>query len=86
MSSEKETLFCEDSAFWEIHWRGMPEFVQDRKREYAKITVRFRTAEDLQQFAQLIGQKLNRNSQCTWFPELQSGELGNSGKKYVHQP
>lgn len=71
---------------WEEEWQGMPEFVQERKREYAKIIVRFRAQRDLDEFARLIRQKLNRNSQCTWFPELKKGETGNSGKRYVNKP
>lgn len=67
------------------HWAGMPEFVQEKKQEYAKLIVRFRNEADLQEFAALIGQKLNRKSQCTWHPELKRGELGNSGKCYVDE-
>jgi len=70
---------------WEEHWQGMPEFVQDRQRPFAELTVRFRSQEDLDDFANLIGQKLNRKSQCTWHPELKRGELGNSGKCYVDE-
>jgi hypothetical protein len=53
----------------------MPEFVQEQKREYAKIVVRFRSQQDLDDFAKLIGQRLNKNSQATWHPELRPGEL-----------
>lgn len=70
---------------WTEEWQGMPEFVQEKKREYAKIIIRFRNQEDLDEFARLIGQKLNKNSQCTWHPELMPGELGNSGKRYVDE-
>lgn len=55
---------------WREEWVGMPEFVQERQREFAKITVRFRCQADLDDFAALIGQKLNARSQCTWHPEL----------------
>lgn len=75
----------ETSPDWQSEWQGMPEFIQERQREYAKIIVRFRCKEDLDDFAKLIGQRLNRNSQCTWHPELTKGELGNSGKKYVSE-
>lgn len=65
-------------------WVGMPEFVQERKREYAKIIVRFRNQEDLDKFAEIVGQKLNRKSQATWFPELRNGEIQGRGK-YVDE-
>lgn len=55
---------------WQLEWAGMPEFVQPKQTEYAKITVRFRNQQDLDDFCRTIGQKLNQNSQCTWFPEL----------------
>jgi len=58
---------------WEEHWQGMPEFVQERQQEYAKIIVRFKNEEDLQEFARLIGQRLNRKSQCTWYPNPVKG-------------
>jgi hypothetical protein len=40
---------------WEEHWQGMPEFVQVKQEPFAKITVRFRNQEDLDDFARLIG-------------------------------
>ncbi len=66
--TETDTLFDIPSD-WQEQWRGMPEFVQERQREYAKIIVRFKTKEDLEDFARLIGQRLNRKSQCTWHPD-----------------
>ena len=72
-------------ADWQEHWRDMPEFVQERQRPFAELIIRFRTQSDLDDFAQRIGQKLNRKSQCTWHPELVKGELGNSGKRYVDE-
>jgi len=71
---------------WVNEWQGMPEFVQERKREYAKLIIRFRTQEDLDAFAELIGQKLNRNSQCTWYPEFSKHESRHAGKVYVDEP
>jgi len=55
---------------WEKEWVGMPEFVQERKEEYAKIIVRFRNEEDLQEFAKLVEQNLNIKTQSIWFPKL----------------
>ncbi len=64
---------------WEEEWSEMPEFVQDRQRPYAQIIVRFSNQEDLDEFAHKIGQTLNKNSQCTWYPEL-----GPSPKRKVY--
>jgi hypothetical protein len=55
---------------WEKEWIGMPEYVQERKEEYAKIIVRFRNEEDLQEFAKLVEQNLNIKTQSIWFPKL----------------
>lgn len=68
---------------WQKEWVGMPEFVQGKQKEYAKIIVRFRNQEDLDDFCTLIGQKLNQNSQCTWHPELPA--KAKTVKRYVNE-
>jgi hypothetical protein len=78
---ESHPSLFEKKPDWESEWQGMPEFVQEKQREYAKIIVRFRNQKDLDQFANLIGQKLNSKSQCTWYPELQQNRA--TTKKYV---
>lgn len=74
--SEKER---EDS--WKGEWEGMPEFVQEKKEEYAKIIFRFNNEEDLQEFAKLIGQKLTNKTKSAWHPQLVRGV--DSNKRYV---
>jgi len=49
-------------------WVGMPEFVQEGKEPFSKITVRFETEKDLQDFAELIGQKLTSKTKSIWHP------------------
>lgn len=83
-ATTQATLF-DVPANWQEHWRDMPEFVQSQQRPYATLIVRFRNQKDLEDFAKRIDQRLNRNSQCTWHPELARGELGNSGKRYVDE-
>lgn len=46
----------------------MPEFVQNKKKEFSKIIVRFETQEDLQNFSELIGQKLTNKTKSIWHP------------------
>lgn len=72
-----------DNDWWREHWVGMPEFVQEQQREYAKLIIRFRSEEDLQDFAKIIGQKLNAKSQCTWHPELKRNTT--TTKRYVDE-
>ena len=49
-------------------WVGMPEFIQEKKEPFSKITVRFETEEDLNAFAKLIGQKLTPKTKSIWHP------------------
>jgi hypothetical protein len=49
-------------------WVDMPEFVQEKKEPFAKIIVRFETQKDLEEFAQLIGQKLTPKTKSIWHP------------------
>ena len=61
----------EDDVFEE--WKGMPEFVQDKQRPFSQIIVRFRCQEDLDDFSQLIGQKLTAKTKSIWHPRLMRG-------------
>lgn len=85
IEGDKQEALFDAPPSWQEHWQGMPEFVQEQQREYAKIVFRFRNEADLAEFAKLIGQKLNRNSQATWYPELRRGEL-QGRTKYVDEP
>lgn len=64
-------------------WVGMPEFNQPKQKEYHKIIVRFDSAEDLQEFAQMIGQKLTNKTKSIWHPQIIRGL--NSNKRYVSE-
>jgi hypothetical protein len=86
MKDDTQQALFDKGEWWDEHWQGMPEFDQPPKEPFAIIVVRFRNQEDLDDFAQKIGQKLNRNSQSTWHPELKNGELGNSlSRRYVDE-
>jgi hypothetical protein len=63
-----KTLFDDFPPDWQKHWQDMPEFVQDKKEPFAKIIIRFETEEDLNNFAQLIGQKLTKKTKSIWHP------------------
>jgi len=54
--------------FIEKEWRGMPEFVQEKKEPFSKIVVRFECQEDLDEFAELIGQNLTPKTKSIWHP------------------
>jgi putative SOS response-associated peptidase YedK len=64
----------------EEHWQDMPEFVQEKQEPYAKINFRFETKEDLEEFCELIGQKLTNKTKSAWFPFKERG--ANTRDKY----
>ena len=64
-------------------WVNMPEFIQE-KQEELKIVVRFRNEEDLAEFAELIGQKLNPKTKSIWYPY--KSHWGNTIMRWVDEP
>jgi hypothetical protein len=64
-------------------WAGMPEFVQEKQEPYCKIIVRFASEKDLQEFSELINQKLTNKTKSIWHPELIRGV--HSGKRYIEE-
>lgn len=68
-----EGLFGPDESFrpnWQ-HWDGMPEFVVEDLEPKFTVIVKFRSAEDRQAFADLIGQPIRgwRGEKAIWFPK-----------------
>ena len=53
---------------WQKEWVGMPEFTQEKIEPYSSIIIRFETKEDLENFANLIGQRLTKKTKSIWFP------------------
>jgi len=64
-------------------WVGMPEFVQEKQEPYSCIRIRFADKEDLQEFAEMIGQKLTEKTKSIWHPKLVRGI--NSNKRYASE-
>ncbi len=54
---------------WEKHWVGMPECTSGEIKPFKKIIVSFENEQDLQEFAELIGQKLTKQTKSIWFPK-----------------
>ena len=65
-------------------WQDMPEFVQDKQSPFSQIIVRFRTQEDLEEFAEMIGQKLTPKTKSIWHPVLVRGIHGK--KRWIDEP
>ena len=52
----------------ENHWIDMPEFIQEKKEPFAQIIVRFDSEKDLNEFAEMISQKLTPKTKSIWHP------------------
>jgi hypothetical protein len=68
---------------WKEEWKDMPEFIQEKKEPYSKIIIRLKTKEDLDEFAELIDQKLTDKTKSIWHPKLERGI--DSYKRYVDE-
>ena len=58
---------------WRKEWKGMPEFVQEERKPFSTIMIRFANKEDLDDFANKIGQKLTQKTKSIWHPQLVRG-------------
>jgi hypothetical protein len=52
-------------------WAGMPEFEHDGLTACQSIHVHFKTPEDVQEFANLIGQPLTDKTRSIWYPQAE---------------
>jgi hypothetical protein len=66
---------------WKEEWKDMPEFEQEDLTSYRKIIVHFRNEEDVQAFAELIGQKITPKQKALWYPYMPPRRYAN--KIYV---
>lgn len=71
--SDALTLFGSPDQFhvaWQ-HWNGMPEFHMDNLAPDSTLVVKFRTPEDREAFAKLIGRTLRKEeSRGIWYPQI----------------
>lgn len=73
------------SEDWKSEWKGMPEFVQDKQKPFAQITVRFETAEALEEFSKMINQKLTQKTKSIWHPYKSHWGGPNTDKVWVSE-
>lgn len=59
---------CHYDLWRENEWIDMPEFIQTKQEEFAKIIVRFDDEKSLNEFSKLINQKLTKKTKSIWFP------------------
>lgn len=81
-SVDGQLAFIDFDEWWKVEWVGMPEFVQDDQTAWKTVLVHFQCRDDLQDFAQLIGQPLTNETRWVWYPPQQREQL--KEKRYVH--
>jgi hypothetical protein len=81
----EETLFgLSEFTDWEKEWAGMPEFSQQDLTPLRVINVRFKSENDVRQFAELIGQTITPKQKALWFPFAEFRRA--SHLRYVDEP
>ena len=76
--SDKQTR----ESKWKKEWQGMPEFEMEDLSSFRKIVVHFRNQEDIDKFAELIGQKITK-APSIWYPEWEKRRYAD--KRYVDE-
>ena len=67
MAFEKQVV-VDSKEVAQSEWQQMPEFVQEKQEPFAQVIFRFESEDDLQEFAELIGQKLTAKTKSAWHP------------------
>lgn len=73
-NTRQVTLFG-DQEPWREEWQGMPEYVQKNLLPEYSVRVNFISIEDLQKFAELIGQPITSKTKSIWFPAQEKENL-----------
>ena len=71
-----------NEIFWKDEWQDMPEFEMEDLSSFRKIVVHFRNQEDIDKFAELIGQKITK-APSLWYPEWKKRRYAD--KRYVDE-
>lgn len=66
---------------WQKEWKGMPEFRQEDQTPWASIPVHFKSREDRNRFAAIVGQKITDDTRSIWFPKAEIRRYAD--KKYT---
>ena len=61
-------LFGYEGFDWRKEWQGMPEFFQEDLTPFRVLNLRFRSEEDVQEFAKLVEQVITPRQKALWFP------------------
>ena len=77
-------LFGYEEFDWRKEWQGMPEFFQEDLMPYRVLNLRFRSEEDVQEFAKLVEQVITPKQKALWFPYAEFRRA--SHLRYVDEP
>jgi hypothetical protein len=77
-------LFGYEEFDWRKEWQGMPEFFQEDLTPYRVLNLRFRSEEDVQEFAKLVEQTITPKQRALWFPYAEFRRA--SHLRYVDEP
>ncbi len=69
MSNPEQIPLFEMDADWRKEWQDMPEFTQEDKEPYQRITINFSCRSDVVKFSQLINQNITSKTDSLWFPK-----------------
>tara|TARA_R110002012_G_scaffold319879_3_gene541640 strand:- start:53 stop:316 length:264 start_codon:yes stop_codon:yes gene_type:complete len=85
MKNEQESLFGDLEQFesWRKEWQDMPEFKMENLTAEFKLTIHFERYEDVNRFAELVGQNITSNTKSIWFPEVKITRFMN--KRYIDE-
>jgi ParB-like chromosome segregation protein Spo0J len=83
-SMDLENLFGDPVEDPAAAWEGMPEYQHEDQRSEHRIIVHFASADDLQDFAKLIGQPLTEKTKWIWHPQVERADF--TDKRYAAEP
>jgi hypothetical protein len=55
----------------------MPEFIQEDQSPFKSLLIHFKTRNDMDAFAQLIGQRITKRTKFIWYPKAVKEKLIN---------
>lgn len=76
-NKRKLNPFLDVPEWWEKHWHGMPEFIQEDQSSYKSIIVHFENKQDMKEFAKLVNQKILFKTKSIWYPKIEREKLIN---------
>ena len=64
-------------------WTGMPEFDNEDQTAIQSVHIHFKTQNDIERFASLIGQKITTKTRSIWYPEAEIKRYAD--KQYIDE-